>query len=59
MSDQSIRVIFHTQFFENYGAHDWDGEGYCSLVPVSSRVVPPISFQGLPRRSAIRSGGTL
>jgi len=29
MSDQSIRVIFHTQFLENYGAHDWDGEGYC------------------------------
>jgi len=25
----SIRVVFHTQYRENYGAHDWDGEGYC------------------------------
>jgi len=25
----SIRVVFQTQFRENYGAHDWDGEGYC------------------------------
>ena len=29
MSNLSIRVIFHTQFRENYGAHDWDGEGEC------------------------------
>ena len=28
MSNLSIRVIFHTQFRENYGAHDWDGAGY-------------------------------
>lgn len=27
MSNLSIRVIFHTQFRENYGAHDWDGQG--------------------------------
>ena len=29
MSNLSIRVIFHTQFRENYGAHNWDGEGEC------------------------------
>jgi|13_taG_2_1085334.scaffolds.fasta_scaffold32995_2 hypothetical protein len=29
MSDQSIRIIFTTQYLENYGAHDWDGEGEC------------------------------
>lgn len=29
MSDQSIRIIFSTQFLENYGAHSWDGEGEC------------------------------
>ena len=28
MSNLSIRVVFQTQFRENYGAHDWDGEGY-------------------------------
>ena len=28
MSD-SIIVVIATQFRENYGAHDWDGEGYC------------------------------
>lgn len=26
---KSIRVVIATQFLENYGAHDWDGEGYC------------------------------
>ena len=25
----SIRVIFATQYLENYGAHDWDGNGEC------------------------------
>lgn len=25
----SIRIVFSTQFLENYGAHDWDGEGEC------------------------------
>jgi hypothetical protein len=25
----SIIVVIATQFRENYGAHDWDGEGYC------------------------------
>ena len=25
----SIIVVISTQFRENYGAHDWDGEGYC------------------------------
>lgn len=29
MSDLSIRVVFQTQFLENYGAHCWDGEGEC------------------------------
>ena len=29
MSDQSIRIIFATQYLENYGAHSWDGEGEC------------------------------
>ena len=29
MSDQSIRIVFTTQYLENYGAHDWDGEGEC------------------------------
>lgn len=24
----SIRVVIQTQYRENYGAHDWDGEGY-------------------------------
>jgi len=26
---KSIRVVFTTQYLENYGAHDWDGEGEC------------------------------
>lgn len=25
----SARLIVSTQMFENYGAHDWDGEGEC------------------------------
>jgi hypothetical protein len=25
----SIIVVISTQFRENYGAHDWDGTGYC------------------------------
>lgn len=29
MSNLSIRVVFQTQFRENYGAHNWDGEGEC------------------------------
>lgn len=29
MSNSSIRVIFATQYLENYGSHDWDGEGDC------------------------------
>ena len=29
MSNLSIRVVFQTQYRENYGAHDWDGEGEC------------------------------
>lgn len=29
MSDQTIRIVFATQYLENYGAHDWDGEGEC------------------------------
>lgn len=29
MSDQTIRLVFVTQYCENYGAHDWDGEGEC------------------------------
>lgn len=29
MSNLSIRVVFQTQFLENYGAHAWDGEGEC------------------------------
>jgi hypothetical protein len=24
-----MKVIIHTQFMENYGAHDWDGTGEC------------------------------
>jgi hypothetical protein len=29
MSDQSIRIVFTTQYLENYGAHDWDEVGEC------------------------------
>ena len=29
MSDQTIRIVFQTQYLENYGAHAWDGEGEC------------------------------
>jgi len=29
MSNQTIRIVFQTQYLENYGAHDWDGEGEC------------------------------
>ena len=29
MSDQTIRLVFQTQYLENYGAHCWDGEGEC------------------------------
>ena len=29
MSDQTIRLVFQTQYLENYGAHAWDGEGEC------------------------------
>lgn len=29
MSNSSIRVVFSTQYLENYGAHCWDGEGEC------------------------------
>ena len=29
MSDQTIRIVFQTQYLENYGAHCWDGEGEC------------------------------
>ena len=25
----SIRVVIQTQYRENYGAHDWNGKGYC------------------------------
>jgi len=24
-----MKLVLHTQFRENYGAHDWDGEGEC------------------------------
>jgi len=24
-----MKVVIHTQFRENYGAHDWDGKGEC------------------------------
>jgi hypothetical protein len=24
-----MKIVFHTQIRENYGAHDWDGEGEC------------------------------
>lgn len=24
-----MKLVIHTQFCENYGAHDWDGEGEC------------------------------
>jgi hypothetical protein len=24
-----MKVVIHTQFKENYGAHDWDGKGEC------------------------------
>ena len=23
------KLVIHTQYKENYGAHDWDGEGVC------------------------------
>ena len=39
MSNLSIRVIFHTQFRENYGAHNWDGEGECPQ-PLKSKGGP-------------------
>lgn len=24
-----MKLVIHTQFMENYGAHDWDGKGEC------------------------------
>ena len=24
-----MMLVIHTQFYENYGAHDWDGTGVC------------------------------
>ena len=24
-----MKAVIQTQFLENYGAHDWDGEGEC------------------------------
>jgi hypothetical protein len=24
-----MKLVIHTQEYENYGAHDWDGEGSC------------------------------
>ena len=24
-----MKLVIYTQFRENYGAHDWDGEGEC------------------------------
>ena len=24
-----MKLVIHTQFKENYGAHDWDGKGEC------------------------------
>ena len=24
-----MRLVIHTQYRENYGAHDWDGKGEC------------------------------
>ena len=24
-----MMLVIHTQFYENYGAHDWDGTGEC------------------------------
>jgi hypothetical protein len=24
-----MKYVIHTQFMENYGAHDWDGKGVC------------------------------
>jgi hypothetical protein len=24
-----MKLVIHTQFCENYGAHDWDGKGLC------------------------------
>ena len=24
-----MKLVIHTQFKENYGAHDWDGQGEC------------------------------
>jgi hypothetical protein len=24
-----MKLVIHTQHYENYGAHDWDGEGEC------------------------------
>jgi len=24
-----MKIVIHTQFRENYGAHDWDGKGEC------------------------------
>jgi len=25
----TFRIVLHTQIYENYGAHDWDGQGEC------------------------------
>lgn len=27
-----MKIVIQTQFCENYGAHDWDGEGECPQI---------------------------
>ena len=49
MSNLSIRVVFQTQFRENYGAHNWDGEGIFLSLEVQPEL--PISSLRLRRNA--------
>ena len=54
------KLVIHTQYKENYGAHDWDGEGACPqywkfkggdtyvVENLSNRSINQIQSEGLP-----------
>lgn len=53
-----FRIIVSTQFYENYGAHDWDGQGECPqywkakggdefYIPLSLRQVLALGAKGI------------
>ena len=57
MSDQTIRLVFQTQYLENYGAHCWDGEGECLSggKPKGGAYIVPCT----PERRSRMSSGTM